>query len=164
MSSKANYFFKNLFRYSFLLLDFIIFVWWHLLLSQSISHGWSCNNSGIFRTIQKLSVWSRYCAGQAESYTKISVLFASFLKEAKRRSCGSTSCHPSRVIYIRMLVSINMSSLWDFDICLCQIFWTSSTAPQPLMGAKRRSLKEIRTIYLSLFTFNFLIVNSMSFS
>ena len=86
MSSKANYFFKNLFRYSFLLLDFIIFVWWHLLLSQSISHGWSCNNSGIFRTIQKLSVWSRYCAGQAESWTKkISVLFASFLKGAKRR-------------------------------------------------------------------------------
>ena len=70
MSSKANYFFKNLFRYSFLLLDFITFVWWHLLLSQSISHGWSCNNSGIFRTIQKLSVWSRYCAGQAESCTK----------------------------------------------------------------------------------------------
>ncbi len=26
---------------------------------------------------------------------------------------------------------------------------------QPLKGAKRRSLKEIRTIYLSLFTFNF---------
>ena len=70
---------------------------------------------------------------------KISVLSASFQKEAKRRFCGSTSCHPSRVIYIRMLFSINMSSLWDFGICLCQIFWTSSAAPQPLKGAKRRS-------------------------
>ena len=120
--------------------------------------GFFLNHSEVKRMKQKL------CRNKRKDVQKISVLSASFQKEAKRRFCGSTSCHPSRVIYIRMLVSINMSSLWDFDICLCQIFWTSSTAPQPLMGAKRRSLKEIRTIYLSLFTFNFLIVNSMSFS